>query len=955
LRLAFALQTVLIGYGPEQVEPPMPEARKCSSCGTELPPDSPSALCARCAPGGSALSNETAPLKTIHLSPPLSEKPGDRIGRYKLLQEIGEGGFGMVYMAEQEEPVRRRVALKIIKLGMDTKQVIARFEAERQALALMDHPNIAKALDAGATESGRPYFVMELVKGERITEYCDKNNLSTRERLDLFVHICHAIQHAHQKGIIHRDIKPSNILVTMHDGVPVPKVIDFGIAKATEQRLTEKTLFTALEQMIGTPAYMSPEQAEMTGIDIDTRSDIYSLGVLLYELLTGKTPFDAKELLAHGVDEMRRTIREQEPRRPSTRLTTMLDGELTTTAKRRQTDAPKLVHLVRGDLDWIVMKCLEKVRGRRYETANGLAMDIQRHLAQEPVLARPPSTAYRLQKLVRRNKGAFAAVGAVVAALLIGLGLSTWLYLREKAERQVAQAAEKKAEAAEKEAQAARLSEAQLRSETEAVRKTAGDEAAQLHDAVKLLNFGRTNLDQAENYYRQTLQMQRKLIGNDSPDVMTTLMGLAQVLRQEDKEPEAVAAQREAVDLERKLPGTDDTALANSLGNLGLMLQSDGKSAEAEQAFRESLAQLRRLAATGPAGEHSSLGVVLHHLAMVLQDQKALPEARSLADEAALLYQRHPDWPANEKQHALQVLGNILAELHATDYGALASYESLARERLADDQKQWPNDPAQWKNSSESLAALLNTEHKYTEADQVLENLLPRSTMSQSQRAEALAARANIRAQNGRWREAAADYASLIELEPTDHLSYHLLAPLLVQSGDLEGYRRLCARLLARCGSTNDPFVAERMAKACLILPGSGVDLAAVGQLAETAVTVGKNDPSLPFFQFVKGFAEYRQDHFASAIEWEQKAFATPRVDFRDAEAWMVLAMAYDQLKRTDEAHNALAKGIEIINRHVPKPESGYIGRDWNDWLIAQALMKEAKELIEGLPTTAQK
>src|SRR5437868_7893828 len=272
---------------------------------------------------------------------PITEKPGDRIGRYKLLQQIGEGGCGVVYMAEQEEPVRRRVALKVIKLGMDTRQVIARFEAERQALAMMDHQNIAKVLDGGATETGRPYFVMELVRGVRITEYCDENNLPTEDRLKLFVQVCHAIQHAHQKGIIHRDIKPSNILVTLHDGIPVPKVIDFGIAKATEQRLTEKTLFTEFTAFIGTPAYMSPEQAEMSGLDIDTRSDIYSLGVLLYELLTGKTPFDAEALLSGSFDECRRTIREKEPARPSTRLATMLAADLTTTAQQRRTDAPK--------------------------------------------------------------------------------------------------------------------------------------------------------------------------------------------------------------------------------------------------------------------------------------------------------------------------------------------------------------------------------------------------------------------------------------------------------------------------------------------------------------------------------------------------------------------------------------------------------------------------------------
>src|SRR6266446_2907539 len=372
---------------------------------------------------GAFLEEPAAPVAshTLQIFPPVSERPGDRIGRYKLLQQIGEGGCGVVYMAEQDEPVQRRVALKVIKLGMDTKQVIARFEAERQALALMDHPNIAKVLDGGATQTGRPYFVMELVRGIKITEFCDHNNLPTRERLDLFMQVCRAIQHAHQKGIIHRDIKPSNILVTINDGVPVPKVIDFGIAKATQGRLTDKTLFTAFEQFIGTPAYMSPEQAVMTSLDIDTRSDIYSLGVLLYELLTGKTPFDSKELLEAGLDEMRRTIQEQEPERPSTKLSTMVEGELTITAKRHHTEPPKLISSVRGDLDWIVMKCLEKDRARRYETVNGLAADIQCHLKNEPVKARPPSSLYRLRKSVQRNKLAFAAGGAVGLASVVAV------------------------------------------------------------------------------------------------------------------------------------------------------------------------------------------------------------------------------------------------------------------------------------------------------------------------------------------------------------------------------------------------------------------------------------------------------------------------------------------------------------------------------------------------------
>ena len=349
------------------------------------------------------------------------ELPAEMIGRYKLLEKIGEGGFGEVWMAEQREPVKRRLALKIIKLGMDTKQVVARFEAERQALALMGHPNIAKVLDAGATENGRPYFVMELVRGTRITDYCDKNKLPTEDRLKLFILVCQAIQHAHQKGIIHRDIKPSNILVTLHDGVPVPKIIDFGIAEATQFELTDKTLFTQFQQFIGTPAYISPEQAEMSGLDVDTRADIYSLGVLLYELLVGQTPFDAKEMVKGGIDALRQIIREREPLKPSTKLKTLPVVDVTTTAQRRQTNPSHLTRQLRGDLDWIVMKCLEKDRARRYDTANGLALDIQRYLGNEPVTARPPSALYRIRKTVRRNRLAFAAGTLVFVALLLGI------------------------------------------------------------------------------------------------------------------------------------------------------------------------------------------------------------------------------------------------------------------------------------------------------------------------------------------------------------------------------------------------------------------------------------------------------------------------------------------------------------------------------------------------------
>jgi len=483
--------------------------------------------------GASGFMDQPNPPLGLTLDAPVSERPGTLIGPYKLLEQIGEGGFGVVFMAEQTQPVRRKVALKVLKPGMDTHQVVARFEAERQALAIMDHPNIAKVYDGGATASGRPYFVMELVKGVPITEFCDQNHLRPRQRLELFLGVCQAVQHAHHKGIIHRDLKPSNVLVTVHDTTPVVKVIDFGVAKALGQELTDKTLFTGLAQMVGTPLYMSPEQAGQSGLDIDTRSDIYSLGVLLYELLTGTTPFEKERFKQAAYDEIRRIIREEEPPRPSTRLSDSKDS-LPSISAQRHMEPAKLTKLVRGELDWIVMKALEKDRNRRYETANGFAQDLQRYLADEPVQACPPSLGYRLQKFTRRNKTALTAGALVVLALVVGTVVSSW----QAIEATVARDAESKARKEEREARdaldSAREEKEQQRLRTNRELSETLLEAARLQAKARL---ARPADNESRNQLRATLGRARTLASSAFADPV--LVGREQAFQKELKQEEA--------------------------------------------------------------------------------------------------------------------------------------------------------------------------------------------------------------------------------------------------------------------------------------------------------------------------------------------------------------------------------------------------------------------------------
>ena len=567
------------------------------------------------------------------------EGPGSRIGPYKLLQLIGEGGMGVVYMAEQEKPVRRRVALKIIKPGMDTRQVIARFEAERQALAMMDHQHIAKVFDAGDTDSGRPYFVMELVKGVPINEYCDRNRLTPRERLELFVPVCQAIQHAHQKGIIHRDIKPSNLLVTLADGQPLVKVIDFGVAKAVDQRLTERTMFTQLGQIVGTLEYMSPEQAEMGGLDIDTRSDIYSLGVVLYELLTGSSPLERAKLREAGYAELLRRIREDETPKPSTRLSDS-KASLPTISAQRRTEPAKLTKLIRGELDWIVMKALEKDRTRRYETANGLSRNIQRYLDGDPVEAGPPSATYRLRKFARRHRALLTTASLFAALLVTGAVVSTVLAVRasraevatrealirvrdEEAKTQQALTRateeEKKAKLSEAEARAvlnffqskvlaAGRPEGQegglgkdvtLRAAVDAAERGIGESfagqpaaEASVRDTLGQTYYYLGMSDPAIRQYERALSLRRKASGPDHPDTLGSMNNLAMAFVDTSRLADAIPLFEEALKKGRAALGPDDSQTLVTMGNLARAYVDAGRITDGLPLLEETFKRL---------------------------------------------------------------------------------------------------------------------------------------------------------------------------------------------------------------------------------------------------------------------------------------------------------------------------------------------------------------------------
>jgi serine/threonine protein kinase/tetratricopeptide (TPR) repeat protein len=628
-----------------------------------------------------------------------TEGPGVVLaGRYKLLQQIGEGGMGAVFMAEQLQPVQRKVAVKVIKAGMDSRHVIARFEAERQALALMDHVNIARVFDAGTTEAGRPYFVMELVHGVPITRYCDDNRLTPRQRLELFVPVCRAIQHAHQKGIIHRDIKPSNVMITLYDGKPVAKVIDFGVAKATEQKLTERTLFTQYGTLVGTLEYMSPEQAEMSALGVDTRSDIYSLGVLLYELLTGSTPLERNRLKEMPLPAVLRLIKEEEPPTPSLRLSTT--AEAPTIATARGLEPKKLSGLVRGELDWIVMKALEKDRNRRYDTANTLAMDVQRYLADEPVQACPPSSWYRFGKFARRNKGLLMATGLILLTLVTGIIGTTWALIEARIQRGQALQGEAQARQSEADAKAVlEFFEKRVLSAARPKRQGQGlGPEATIRDAVDMAEPGIAGAFQGKplveasirralgltywyagayplaiEQHEKALALRKAHLALDHPDTLNSMTNLAQAYQSAGRLTDALELLQDTLKLRKARLGANDPETLWTMNRLGETLQALGRPVEALPLFEEEL----RIAKMVLGPDHEDTLIYMDKLAGIYQNLGRLAEAVALYEKTLQLEQTklapdHPDLLATKSN-----LAWVYSEV-----GRWAEAEKLGRETL---------------------------------------------------------------------------------------------------------------------------------------------------------------------------------------------------------------------------------------------------------------------------------
>jgi len=943
--------------------------------------------------------DELGRLTALTIEQPIREGPGSVIGRYKLLERLGEGGFGVVFLAEQQQPMRRKVALKVLKAGMDTRHVVARFEAERQALALMDHPNIAQVFDGGATASGRPYFVMELVKGVPITEYCDQNHLTPRPRLELFLTVCQAVQHAHQKGIIHRDLKPSNVLVSRHDTTPVVKVIDFGVAKAMGQELTDKTLFTSAAQMIGTPLYMSPEQAGMSDLDIDTRSDIYSLGVLLYELLTGTTPFGKERFKKAAYDEIRRIIREEEPPRPSTRLSDLgrsrlpdgaspapgpmpLSGrtsKLVSVSTQRQTEPAKLMRLVRGELDWIVMKALEKDRSRRYETAAGLAQDVERYLRHEPVFACPPARWYRFCKLARRNRVLFAgAIGAVLVTLL-GVALlvvSNYLIREEQARTsQEKKHADEARQLAEKHAEEVR------------------QELERLKSANALLDRGRWfasqwGWDDAYEAFTQAIQLRPDHVSVwvERGDLYTRLglwdLAAADYAREmELHKPETTSRWYQHA-LLRCATG-DEEGCRKVARAMRERFAGTLKERFVEETVRGSLLVpdplanppqligLCREAAPGlpPSSVLYVLGTA-HYRAGQYDDA-----VRRLEEAVAV----QPQWPISQLSYpvlamahhrlgheakARQAIGEAARILHRwTQERYIGHGEDWVTHRGGD--AVWPapwwdylecqifyreakllidgappaDDPRLHVLRGRALAGLDLVEQAAPE----FEAALRLNSHDPLIRLETHRNRGACGVHGRHWRDATAEFAKAVELRPEDPKLWRFLAVAHFAAGDFDAHRQTCMAMLERFGRSQERFDAGNLLLACVLRDDVLPDM---GQLLPITRI---SDPIWHWGAEVRGAALYRaQKHQESIQSFE----AAARMYRPRAWDWCFLAMAHHRLGHADEAGRCLSEAkqwIDAANHFTEDDPTGTLPAwaGWDEPVVYPLLLREAENLLK--------
>lgn len=912
---------------------------------------------------GSFLASPLVDCRATTLKQQLAEEPGTVIGHYKLLQQIGEGGMGVVFMADQSQPIQRTVALKIIKPGMDTRQVIARFDAERQALAMMDHPNIARVIDAGATASGRPFFAMELVKGVPITQYCDERLLPVRARLELFTDVCQAVQHAHQKGVIHRDIKPTNVLVAEYDSRPVPKVIDFGVAKATAARLTQQTMFTEFGQVVGTMEYMSPEQAKLNQLDVDTRSDVYALGVLLYVLLTGSTPFGQQRLQEAAFDEMLRIIREEEPPKPSTRLSS--SAALPSIAAERASEPLKLSRQIRGELDWIVMKALEKDRTRRYASANELALDIDRYLASEPVEAVPPSAAYRLRKLASRHKAVIAGAAVVAAALVLGTTLSirqaalarrsetlaqNLLESEQQARRRAIADAAKATAISEVLQQmlglanpsAAKGSNYSVRQMLDDFAGDLGDRLqdqpeaeAAIHATIGNAFRGLQAFDKAEPHLKAALELRLRLHGREHAEVANSLVDYSANLFGRGDVDEAEAQAREAWAIHQRMELPDETSI-RVLSALQFYLVARSQFGEAEQVAQQALEIARRHPHQFPEE-----AIVLHSLAQAAAHQGNPAKAEQFARQSVAIHQSRHGAIHPETAHGMYILARSLHDQQKYDEA-----ETYFRRALAIHREHYEDYQTPIMAAAAGLADTLRANRDQAGLD-ALRTDIDLSDTSPNEW-ESWYFRGSYCAAIGDWEQAAIafDKAAERETDP-EQLRYLYYVSLVRLAGDdLTEYRETCKRLVYRAKQLKSRRAALLATWVRLLAPEAVADPGEL--LAPTLRDYEGRDPDL---LSTLGAVLYRNNQFNDAISKLGEAIEATPVDANELRAvtysQLFLSMAHSRLGHINAAQEYFDRAVRSLDQPA-SPSEKMLTDSWHIALPLRLLRSEAEELLSG-------